>query len=224
YTPSSQKNLEYDQFDFVRGISLAPIAVPRPVVVTAKNVTTICIALNNILFTFDYSNTTTTEDTHSTEAFIVRSEFLPPLEESPFQVVGTEINANGNLLVLVTQESYILIYKRRDFDNRQNLINRQTEDNNWELKMVISSPDYDFLSQSELDVIAVKILNVSGFQSNGNVLLSLYENGDIATFDLDKLEQEMKFWYIIRKQWLMYIGMLLVIFAFVWNEIKMVYI
>lgn len=83
--------------------------------VTAKNVTTICIGLNNILFTFDYSNTTTTDsnqqDTHSTEAFIVRSEFLPLLEESPFQVVGTEINANGNLLALVTQVNDIYFLK-----------------------------------------------------------------------------------------------------------------
>ena len=78
--------------------------------------TTICIALSNILFTFDYSNTTTTDsnqqDTHSTEAYIVRSEYLPVLEESPFQVVGTEINANGNLLVLVTQvNEYFSFFK-----------------------------------------------------------------------------------------------------------------
>lgn len=92
--------------------------------VTAKNVTTICIGLNNILFTFDYSNTTTTtdsnqQDTHSTEAFIVRSEFLPSLEESPFQVVGTEINANGNLLALVTQvnDIYFLKYSYMSYIN-----------------------------------------------------------------------------------------------------------
>ena len=74
--------------------------------------TTICVALNNILFTFDYSNTTTTDsnqqDTHSTEAYIVRSEYLPALEDQQFQIVGTEINANGNLLVLVTLVNILL--------------------------------------------------------------------------------------------------------------------
>ncbi|CAG8850443.1 1704_t:CDS:1, partial [Racocetra persica] len=74
---------------------------------TARNMTTICIALNDILFTFDYSNTTSTsdpkQDSYSKEAYIVRSEYLPVLEESPFQVVGAEVNANGNILLLVTQ-------------------------------------------------------------------------------------------------------------------------
>ena len=66
--------------------------------------------------------------------------------------------------------NYILIYKRGDADindplstrtrkgwfaglinsdSRQNLMNKQTEDN-WELRMVISSSYLDFLSQSDL--------------------------------------------------------------------------
>ncbi|CAG8694240.1 14288_t:CDS:2, partial [Racocetra fulgida] len=43
------------------------------------------------------------QDSYSKEAYIVRSEYLPVLEESPFQVVGAEVNANGNILLLVTQ-------------------------------------------------------------------------------------------------------------------------
>ncbi|CAG8679412.1 10947_t:CDS:10, partial [Dentiscutata heterogama] len=115
YTQSSPKRTEYEQFDF--GIApTPPIAIPKPIVVTARNMTTICIALNDILFTFDYSNATSTsdskQDSYSKEAYIVRSEYLPLIEELPFQVVGAEVNANGNILLLITQENYILIFKR----------------------------------------------------------------------------------------------------------------
>ncbi|CAG8630437.1 7591_t:CDS:2 [Diversispora eburnea] len=75
--------------------------------------------------------------------------------------------------------------------------------------MVITAPYLDFISQSdlyELDIIAVR------------PIITLFDNGSVATFHLDKAEQEMKLWFIIRRQWQMYIGMLCV--AFVWNELN----
>ncbi|KAF0523438.1 hypothetical protein F8M41_015398 [Gigaspora margarita] len=252
YTQSSPKRAEYEQFDFVHGITpSSPIAIPKPIVVTARNMTTICIALNDILFTFDYSNATSTseskQDSYSKEAYIVRSEYLPVLEELPFQVVGAEVNANGNILLLVTQENYILIFKRglADIhlpsstrsrkgwfyrlidDNQINNSNRATSINgeNWELRMVIASSYLDFLSQSDLGVIAVKTLNISKLQPGyvgknvtENILLTLFENGNVATFNLDKAEQEMKLWFIIKRRWQMYLGMICVVLVFVWHE------
>ncbi|CAG8481578.1 1048_t:CDS:10 [Scutellospora calospora] len=237
YTQSSPKRIEYDQFDFVRGITpISPTIIPKPIVVTARNMTTICIALNDILFTFDYSNTTSAsdpkQDSYSKEAYIVRSEYLPVLEELPFQVIGAEVNANGNILLLVTQENYILIYKRglADIhltsstrsrkgwfdrlidDNQINNSNRATNINgeNWELRMVITSSYLDFVSQSDLGVIAVKTLNISRLQPEyvgknvtENILLTLFENGRVATFNLDRAEQEMKLWFIIKRRWQM---------------------
>ncbi|CAG8592770.1 4681_t:CDS:10, partial [Cetraspora pellucida] len=252
YTQSSPKRAEYEQFDFVHGIApTSPIAIPKPIVVTARNMTTICIALNDILFTFDYSNTTSTsdpkQDSYSKEAYIVRSEYLPVLEELPFQVVGAEVNANGNMLLLVTQENYILIFKRGHADihlpsstrARKGWFDRSTDDNqinnsnratnvngdNWELRMVITSSYLDFISQSDLGVVAVKTLNISKLQPGyvgknvtENILLTLFENGNVATFNLDKAEQEMKLWFIIKRRWQMYLGMICVVLVFVWNE------
>ncbi|CAG8512377.1 3499_t:CDS:10 [Acaulospora morrowiae] len=244
YTPSVTKKADYEQFDFVSGLALtSPVPIPRPIVVTARNVTTICIALNNVLFTFDYSDTTLTDskqDSQSKEAYVVRREYLPVLEEWPFQIIEAEINSKGNLLLLVTQENYILIYKRGTADihrfpllsssarAKNGWFDKPTEENhhdrttnneanangeNWELKMVITLPYLDFISQSELDIIAVKSINISrvyvdNIEKNvtGNVLLIIFDNGNVATFHLDKPEQEMKLWFIIKKQWQMYIG------------------
>ncbi|CAJ0750609.1 15718_t:CDS:2, partial [Entrophospora sp. SA101] len=142
---------------------------------TARNVTTICIALNNILFTFDYSNAPTTDEnqeTHLTEAYTVRSEYLPVLDEWSLQVIGTEINTNGDLLILVTQENYILVYKRELADLRlpasakprrgffdKFVYNDQiysshhptkVNDDPWELRMVITASHLEFLCLNEL--------------------------------------------------------------------------
>ncbi|CAG8601583.1 10492_t:CDS:10 [Diversispora eburnea] len=217
-SPTSKK----EEYDFVQGMTMnSPLSIPKLIVVTARNVTTICIALNNALFTFDYRNTTSSEQkSKSKEAYTVGVEHLPLIEEWPFQVIGMEINPNGNLLLLVTQENYILIYKRANANGES-----------WELKMVITAPYLDFISQSdlyELDVIAVRPINISklnldnnnGIKNTGNILLTLFDNGSVATFHLDKAEQEMKLWFIIRRQWQMYIGMLCVVLAFVWNELN----
>ncbi|CAJ0881847.1 6007_t:CDS:10 [Entrophospora sp. SA101] len=237
YTPSIKRSSS--DIEFVYGLTPSqPVSVPKPIVVTARNVTTICIALNNILFTFDYSNAPTTDEnqeTHLTEAYTVRSEYLPVLDEWSLQVIGTEINTNGDLLILVTQENYILVYKRELADLRlpasakprrgffdKFVYNDQiysshhptkVNDDPWELRMVITASHLEFLCLNELDVIAVKILNISKSESSlseknimfGNILFILFENGNVATFNLDKGEQEMKLGIVIRKQWQMYL-------------------
>ncbi|CAG8797065.1 24988_t:CDS:2, partial [Racocetra persica] len=99
-------------------------------------------------------------------------------------------------------------------DNQINNSNRVTNVNgeNWELRMVITSSYLDFVSQSDLGVIAVKTLNISKLQPGyvgknitENILLTLFENGNVATFNLDKAEQEMKLWFIIKRRWQMYL-------------------